>query len=187
MSNPRDLYREVSVKMEKSIATLMQEFQTLGFERASSGLLENLSVDVYGQKMPLKNIANISVIGSKDLSVNVWDRNNVSLIDKAIRTSKLDLNPRIEGNKLLITLPTLTTDRKKEFIKMAKAKTENAKVAIRGHRRAANDTLKKLNKDGELNDDELKKELKTFQNLTDEKIAKLEDLLKNKEKSLLDF
>ena len=182
-----DLHKETSSKMDESINALMSEFRSLGFDRANPEILKNITITTYGQKIPLRNIASITVLNNKSLSINVWDKSNVNLVDKAIRTSKLGLNPRIEDNKLLITLPSLTTDRKREFIKMAKNKAENAKVAIRGHRRLANESLKKLNKSNDLSDDELTKGLKIFQILTDKKIDKVETLLKNKEKSLLDF
>ncbi len=180
------IYQEARNNMEKAIDSLLQEFQNLAFERANPSLLENLKVDVYGQKMPLKGISNVTKIDNRTLSINVWDKNNVSIVDKSIRTSNLNLNPKIDGNKLLIILPNLTTEKKKELTKIAKAKAETTKISIRNSRRVANDSLKKLNKDSELSEDELEKELKKFQNLTDEKVKKIEEILRNKEKNLLE-
>ncbi len=182
-----NIYKNTLDQMEKALESLTKEFQGLGFDRANPALLENLKVDVYGQKMPLKSVSSISTIDNKSLSINVWDAGNVSTVDKAIRTSNLNLNPVIEGNKLIINLPPLTTDRKNEIIKLAKAKTENAKISIRNIRRSANEELKKLNKDSSISEDEMNSSLKKIQSLTDENIKKTESYLANKEKSILDF
>lgn len=179
-----DLYAEVQEKMEKSLENLGTEFSTIRSMRAHPNLLENLKMEAYGQVMPLKNLSSVAVQDPMTLTVTVWDQGLVAKVDRAIRTSDLGLNPRLEGNKLFVPLPPVTTERRQEFIKLAKQKAEAARVSVRNIRRHYNDELKKREKEGEIGEDIMEVSLKKIQHLTDSYIEKIEHGLKEKEKDL---
>ena len=170
--------------MNKAMDALKHEFSAIRTGRANPALLQNVQVDSYGSKAPLASVASISVSDTRTLLVNAWDANNVKSIDTGIRHANLGLNPRIDGNKLFISLPELTQERRQEFIKLAKKKSEDIKIRIRNARRDANEELKKLEKNKEISEDQLKTEMENVQKITDSYIKKIEDTLKGKQEDL---
>ncbi len=180
-----EIYSEVQSKMDKSLENLGMEFSSIRSMRAHPSLLENIKVEAYSQVMPLKNLASVAVQDSTTLTVTVWDQGLVSVIDKAIRAANMGLNPRLEGNKMFVPLPPVTTERRQEFIKLAKQKAEASRVSIRNIRRQYNDDLKKMEKDGEISEDIMESALKKIQQLTDSHINQIENTLREKEKDLI--
>ena len=174
-----------SSKMKKAFDVFNQELGSLRTGRANVAMLDIVKVDVYGQSMPIKQLANISTPEPRMLTVQVWDQNNVALIDAAIKKSNLGINPQIDGQLMRIPIPSLTEERRIELKKIMSGLAEKAKVSIRNIRREGNDNLKKENKDKKISDDELKNYEKKIQNLTDEQISELEKRLEDKEKEIM--
>ena len=174
-----------SSKMRKAFDVFNQELGSLRTGRANVSMLDIVKVDVYGQSMPIKQLANISTPEPRMLTVQVWDQNNVVLIDAAIKKSNLGINPQIDGQLMRIPIPSLTEERRIELKKIMSGLAEKAKVSIRNIRREGNDSLKKENKDKKISDDELKNYEKKIQNLTDEQISELEKRLEEKEKEIM--
>ena len=148
-------------------------------------MLDIIKVDVYGQKMPINQLATVSTPEPRLLTVQVWDQNNVTLIDSAIKKSNLGINPQIDGQLMRIPIPNLNEERRNELKKIMGELSEKAKVAIRNIRREANDKLKQDLKDKKIGEDEWKKSEKKIQNLTDLQISELEKKLKEKEKEIM--
>jgi ribosome recycling factor len=148
-------------------------------------MLDGVRVEVYGQKMPISQLATVSIPEPQMINVQVWDKANVSAIDQAIRTSDLNLNPLVDGQLLRIAIPKLTEDRRKELIKVLKTIAEKAKVAIRNIRRDSLEELKKEQKDKNLSEDDLKKNSNEVQKITDLKIAEIDKKLSEKEVEIL--
>ena len=172
-------------KMKKAFSVFTQELASLRTGRANVSMLDIIKVDVYGQSMPINQLANISTPEPRLLTVQVWDQNNVSLIDTAIKKSNLGINPQIDGQLLRIPIPSLTEERRKELKKLMGGLAEKAKVSIRNIRREANDNLKKDLKDKKISEDELKNYEKKIQNSTDTQITELEKKLAAKEKEIM--
>tara|TARA_B100001123_G_C14886109_1_gene857940 strand:+ start:231 stop:752 length:522 start_codon:yes stop_codon:yes gene_type:complete len=171
--------------MKKAFDVFNSDMASLRTGRANVAMLDIIRVDVYGQKMPINQLANISTPEPRLLTVQVWDLNNVQLIDSAIKKSNLGINPQIDGQILRIPIPSLTEERRKELKKIMGGLAEKAKVSIRNIRREANDSLKKNLKDKEISEDELKNSEKKIQNLTDKQITELEKKLEEKEKEIM--
>ena len=171
--------------MKKAFDVFLQDLSSLRTGRANASMLDIIKVDVYGQKMPINQLANISTPEARLLTIQVWDQNNVSLIDSAIKKSNLGINPQIDGQLLRIPIPSLTEERRKELKKLMGGLAEKAKVSIRNIRREANDNLKQNLKDKKISEDELKKFEKKIQNSTDQQILELEKKLENKEKEIM--
>jgi ribosome recycling factor len=148
-------------------------------------MLDGVRVDVYGQKMPISQLASVSIPESQMINVQVWDKSNVGAVDQAIRTSDLNLNPLVDGQLLRIAIPKLTEERRKELIKVLKTIAEKAKVAIRNIRRDSLEELKKEQKDNNLSEDDLKKNSNEVQKITDLKIAEIDKKLSEKEVEIL--
>jgi ribosome recycling factor len=148
-------------------------------------MLDGVRVDVYGQKMPISQLATVSIPEPQMINVQVWDKSNVSAVDQAIRTSDLNLNPLVDGQLLRIAIPKLTEERRKELIKILKTIAEKAKVAIRNIRRDSLEELKKEQKDNNLSEDDLKKNSNEVQKITDLKIAEIDKKLSEKEVEIL--
>jgi len=172
-------------KMKKAFDVFNSDMASLRTGRANVAMLDIIRVDVYGQKMPINQLANISTPEPRLLTVQVWDLNNVQLIDSAIKKSNLGINPQIDGQILRIPIPSLTEERRKELKEIMGGLAEKAKVSIRNIRREANDSLKKSLKDKEISEDELKNSEKKIQNLTDKQITELEKKLEEKEKEIM--
>jgi ribosome recycling factor len=147
--------------------------------------LDGVRVDIYGQKMPISQLASVSIPEPQMINVQVWDKSNVGAVDQAIRTSDLNLNPLVDGQLLRIAIPKLTEERRKELIKVLKTIAEKAKVAIRNIRRDSLEELKKEQKDNNLSEDDLKKNSNEVQKITDLKIAEIDKKLSEKEVEIL--
>ncbi len=157
-------------KMKKAFDVFVQDLSSLRTGRANASMLDIIKVDVYGQKMPINQLANISTPEARLLTVQVWDQNNVTLIDSAIKKSNLGINPQIDGQLLRIPIPSLTEERREELKKIMGGLAEKAKISIRNIRREANDALKKDLKDKKISEDELKNFEKKIKNSTDQQI-----------------
>ena len=173
-----------SLKMDKSINSLKKEISTLRTGRANTSMLDMIKVDVYGQLMPINQLATVSVPEARLISIQIWDKSNIPLIESAIQKSDLGINPQIDGQMLRLRIPDLTEDRRKELIKVLKSMGEKSKIAIRNIRREANEELKKKLKDKNISEDENKNFEKNIQTLTDTNIANIEKILDEKEKEI---
>ena len=171
--------------MDKSIQSLKKDISTLRTGRANVNMLDTIKVDVYGQQMPIDQLATINVPEARLISVQVWDKANTNLIESAIQKSDLGINPQIDGQTLRLRIPDLTEERRKEFIKIAKNMGEKGKVAIRNIRREANEDLKKKLKDKIISEDENKNFEKIIQKLTDKNIEYIDRILQDKEKEII--
>ncbi len=174
-----------SLKMDKSIEALAKELSSLRTGRANAAMLDLVKVDVYGQLMPINQLGSITTPEPRIINIQVWDQNNVSLIDSAIKKSELGLNPQIDGQQLRLPIPELNEERRTELKKMIKSMGEKCKVSIRNIRRDANDELKKLLKSKEIGEDEEKTFEKNVQNITDKHIKIVDDKVSVKEKEIM--
>ena len=180
-----EIIKNCNSKMKKAFDIFIQELSSLRTGRANPAMLDIVKVDVYGQKMSINQLATISTPEPRLITVQVWDQNNVSLIDAAIKKSNLGINPQIDGQLMRIPIPSLNEERREELKKMMGGLAEKAKVSIRNVRREANDSLKKDLKEKKISEDENKNSEKKIQNLTDEQIADLEKKLQEKEKEVM--
>ena len=172
-------------KMKKAFDVFLQELATLRTGRANPSMLDIIKVDVYGQKMSVNQLATISTPEPRLITVQVWDQNNVTLIDSAIQKSNLGINPQIDGQLMRIPIPSLNEERRAELKKIMGGLAEKAKISMRNIRREANDKLKKDLKDKKISEDENKNTEKKIQNITDKQISELENRLKEKEKEIM--
>ena len=180
-----DVLKNCDKKMKKAFEIFVQDLSSLRTGRANVSMLDIIKVDVYGQKMSINQLATISTPDARTLNVQVWDQNNVTLIDAAIRKSNLGINPQIDGQLLRIPIPSLNEERRGELKKIMGGLAEKAKISIRNIRREANDALKKDLKDKKIGEDECKNFEKKIQNSTDQQISELEQKLKAKEKEIM--
>ena len=180
-----DTINNCNSKMKKAFDVFNHDLGSLRTGRANASMLDIIKVDVYGQKMPINQLATVSTPEPRLLTVQVWDQNNVTLIDSAIKKSNLGINPQIDGQLMRIPIPNLNEERRNELKKIMGVLAEKAKVAIRNIRREANDKLKQDLKDKKIGEDEWKKFEKKIQNLTDSQISELEKKLKEKEKEIM--
>ena len=177
--------KNYSSKMDKTIQSFKKEISTLRTGRANSSMLDMIKVDVYGQMMPINQLATISVPEARLITVQVWDKSNITLIDSAIQKSDLGVNPQIDGQIIRIRIPDLTEERRKDLIKVLKGMTEKNKVSIRNIRREANEELKKKLKEKKITEDENKNFEKNTQKLTDDHISTIDKITAEKEKEVL--
>ena len=168
--------KNYSSKMEKSIQSLKKDLSTLRTGRANPNMLDTIKVDVYGQMMPIEQLATINVPEARLISIQVWDKANITLIDSAIQKSELGINPQIDGQIIRLRIPDLTEERRKDLIKILKNMGEKGKVSIRNIRREANEELKKKLKDKVISEDENKNFEKNIQKLTDSNIENIEKI-----------
>lgn len=173
-------------RMNKSIAALKDEFNAIRTGRASAALFDKVRVDYYGQSTPLNQVATISIPEARSVVIQPFDKSLVSEIEKAVQKSELGLNPSNDGKIIRIAIPPLTSERRKELVKQAKAIAETSKVAIRNIRRDGNDELKKMQKDGSLTEDGLKTAEEALQKSTDKFIADINKILEDKEKEIME-
>ena len=171
--------------MKKAFDVFSNELSSLRTGRANPAMLDIIKVDVYGQKMSINQLASITTPESRLLNVQVWDQNNVTLIDSAIKKSSLGINPQIDGQLMRIPIPSLNEERRNELKKIMGTLAEKAKISIRNIRREANDKLKKDLKDGKISEDENAGSEKKIQKLTDDQIKELEKKLQEKEKEIM--
>ena len=174
-----------SLKMDKSIEAFSKELSSLRTGRANAAMLDLIKVDVYGQKMPINQIGSITTPEPRMINIQVWDQNNVSLVDSAIQKSELGLNPQIDGQLIRLPIPELNEERRNELKKMIKSMGEKCKISIRNIRRDANEELKKLLKSKEIGEDEEKSFEKNVQNITDKHIAIVDEKVSSKEKEIM--
>ena len=174
-----------SEKMSKTIDVFSKELSTLRTGRANSAMLDLVRVDVYGQKMPINQLGSITTPEPRTINIQVWDLNNVNLIDSAIKKSDLGLNPQIDGQLIRLPVPDLSEERRSEMKKIVKSMGEKCKVSIRNIRREANDVLKKLLKEKSISEDDLNKNEKKIQDHTDKNIKNIDEKVDSKEKELM--
>ena len=174
-----------SIKMDKAIEVFSKELSSLRTGRANAAMLDMIKVDVYGQSLPIEQLATVSVPEARLISIQVWDKANITLIDSAIQKSELGINPQIDGQIIRLRIPDLTEERRKELTKVLKSIGEKGKISIRNVRREANDELKKKLKDKVITEDESKLFEKNIQKLTDTNIESIEKILTDKEKEIL--
>jgi len=172
-------------KMDKTFNVFINELTSLRTGRANSSMLDLIKVDVYGQKMPINQLGSITTPESRTINIQVWDLNNVKLIDSAIQKSELGLNPQIDGQLIRLPVPNLSEERRNELKKVIKTTGEKCKVSIRNIRREANDQLKSLLKSKEISEDDEKKYEKIIQAFTDEHIKKIDEKVDIKEKEIM--
>ena len=172
-------------RMDGAINSFSGDLVGLRTGRASTNMVDGILVDAYGQKMPIDQVGSISVPEARMISIQVWDKSNVNLVDSEIKKSNLGVNPQIDGQILRVRIPELTEERRVELTKVLKNLGEKSKVSIRNIRREANDTVKKLLKEKKISEDESKNYEKEIQENTDENINKIEKILTEKEKEIL--
>ncbi len=177
--------KNYSSKMEKSINSFKKEISTLRTGRANVNMLDTIKVDVYGQLMPIEQLGTVSVPEARLISIQVWDKSNINLIESAIQKSELGINPQIDGQIIRLRIPDLTDDRRKDLIKILKNMGEKSKVSIRNIRREANEDLKKKLKEKKISEDQNKLFEKNIQKLTDTNIENIEKILTLKEKEII--
>ncbi len=176
--------KNYSLKMEKSILSLRKDISTLRTGRANTNMIDTIKVDVYGQLMPINQLATVSVPEARLISIQVWDKGNINLIESAIQKSELGINPQIDGQLIRLRIPDLTEERRKDLIKILKNMGEKGKVSIRNIRREANEELKKKLKEKTISEDDNKNFEKNIQKLTDLNIDNIEKILSEKEKEI---
>ena len=172
-------------KMDKTIEVFSKELTSLRTGRANASMLDLVKVDVYGQAMPLNQVSSITTPDARTINIQVWDLNNVPLVDSAIKKSELGLNPQIDGQLIRLPVPDLNEERRVEIKKVIKSIGEKCKVSIRNIRREANDDLKNLVKNKEISEDDEKKSEKIIQNFTDEHIKLIDKKVEVKEKEIM--
>ena len=180
-----EVLKNCNVKMKKAFDVFSQELSSLRTGRANASMLDIVKVEVYGQSMSINQLATISTPEARSLNVQVWDQNNVMLIDSAIKKSNLGINPQIDGQLLRIPIPSLNEERRNELKKIMGGLAEKAKIAIRNIRREANDKLKQELKEKKVSEDESKNSEKKIQDLTDKQVSELEKKLTTKEKEIM--
>ena len=174
-----------SQKMDKTIEVFSKELTSLRTGRANAAMLDLVKVDVYGQAMPLNQVSSITTPDARSINIQVWDLNNVPLVDTAIKKSELGLNPQIDGQLIRLPVPDLNEERRTEIKKLIKSMGEKCKISIRNIRREANDELKNLVKDKEISEDDEKKYEKIVQTFTDEHIKTIDLKVEAKEKEIM--
>ena len=177
--------KNYSSKMEKTVQSFVKDLSSLRTGRANASMLDMIKVDVYGQMMPINQLASVSVPEARLITIQVWDQTNIKAVDSAIQKSDLGINPQIDGSVLRIRIPDLTEERRKDLIKVSKNIAEKNKVSIRNIRREANDELKKLIKDKKISEDDNIIFEKNIQKLTDENILNIDKISQEKEKEIL--
>ena len=173
-------------RMEKTVASLKDELNTIRTGRASASILDKVRVDYYGTPSPLNQVSTISIPEARTIVVSPFDKTLISAIEKAIQKADLGLNPNNDGKVIRIAVPPLTADRRKELVKQAKTSAENYRTTIRNIRRDGNDELKKQQKAGEITEDQLKTETDKLQKLTDKYIAQINSVYEAKEKEIME-
>lgn len=182
-----EIQKDAKDRMQKSIESLEFAFSKIRTGRAHPSILDSVRVDYYGSEVPISQVANINIEDARTLAVQPWESNMLSAIEKAIMTSDLGINPVTAGNVMRLPMPMLTEERRKEFVKVARADAEQARVAIRNIRRDANTQVKDLLKDKEISEDDAKRSDDAVQKITDDFISQVDKLLSAKEDSLLEI
>ena len=181
-----DVRRDADQRMDKSITALREAFTKIRTGRAHTSLLDHLRVEYYGSEVPLQQVANVTVVDARTLSVTPWEKQLVPVIEKVIMSADMGLNPATSGSVIRIPLPALTEERRRELVKVVRQEAEGARVAVRNVRRDAMGTLKDLVKEKEITEDDEHRAAETIQKLTDQHIAGIEQLLEAKEAELME-
>ena len=176
---------DLTIKMNKTISSFQKDLSTLRTGRANPSMLDLIRIDVYGQKMPINQLATVTIPEPRTISIQVWDKNNVKAVDSEIQKSNLGINPQVDGQIVRIHIPQLTEERRKELTKILKNLGEKGKISVRNIRRESNDNIKKLLKDKKISEDESKDYENQVQKTTDDNISKIEKILGDKEKEIL--
>lgn len=182
----RTIFTEIEDRMNKVLANLKSEFATIRAGRASTALLDKVYVDYYGSPTPINQVASVSVPEPKMILIQPWDLKMLGVIEKTILKSDLHLTPNNDGKVIRLILPELTAERRQELVKLAKKKTEDTKVSIRNIRREYNDTLKKMEKNREISEDDSKRSQEEIQKITDKYIEETDKILASKEKDIME-
>ena len=177
--------KSYDLKMDKTIEVFLKELSSLRTGRANASMLDLVKVDVYGQQMPINQVGSITTPEPRMINIQIWDQNNVSLVDAAIKKSELGLNPQIDGQLIRLPVPELNEERRAEIKKVIKSMGEKCKVSIRNIRREANEELKKLLKSKEISEDEEKSFEKNVQSITDKHILTVDEKVLSKEKEIM--
>ena len=177
--------KSYSLKMDKTIEVFTKELSSLRTGRANAAMLDLVKVDVYGQQMPINQVASITTPEPRMINIQVWDQNNVPLVDASIKKSELGLNPQVDGPLIRLPIPELNEERRAELKKMIKSMGEKCKVSIRNIRREANEELKKILKSKDIGEDEEKIFEKNVQNITDSHISTVDEKVSSKEKEIM--
>ena len=185
MSNVTEIKKSADQKMKKTVETLKADLHKVRTGRAHTGILDHLQVEYYGNPTPLNQVANVSVLDARTLGVAPWEKNMVSVVEKAIRDSDLGLNPATVGDVVRVPMPPLTEERRRELIKVVKREAENARVAVRNIRRDANHELKELLKAKDVSEDDDHRAQDEVQKLTDRHVAEIDEALAAKEADLM--
>ena len=180
-----ELKKDASQKMTKSMESLSNNLSKIRTGRAHPSILDAITLEYYGQEVPLNQVANIKIEDAKTLQLNVWEKNMIKEVEKSIISSDLGLNPAVSGNLIRIPLPPLTEERRKELVKLVKQEGENCKVSVRNIRRDANNKLKQLLKEKSISEDDEKRSEEDIQKLTDSNIKQIDERIIEKEKDLM--
>lgn len=182
-----ELMKDLETRMDKAIGILDGEFKGLRTGRASANLLDPVVVEAYGSKMPISQLGTVSVPDARTINVQVWDKDMVKIVEKAIADANLGINTATDGQVIRLPIPILSEERRKDLAKLAHKYAENSKVAIRNIRRDGMENAKKMEKDGQMSEDELKKTSDEIQKLTDKLIGKIDEHLKSKEQEIMNI
>lgn len=180
-----EIIADAKSRMQKSVEALQNELTKIRTGRAHPSLLEHIRVNYYGGEVPLNQVANIAIESARCLTVTAWEKDTIPVIEKAIMTSDLGLNPNSAGNVIRVPLPPLTEERRRELAKVVHAEAEKARIAVRNIRREANGDFKDLVKDKEISEDDERRAQTEIQKLTDQFVAEIETVMQNKEKDLM--
>ena len=181
-----EIFKDIKERMGKAVEHNRSEVATIRTGRASTNILDPVKVDYYGSLQPLKTVAQISVPEPQTITIQPFDPNSIELIEKAIVSSDIGINPNNDGNIIRLTIPALTEDRRKELVRVVHKIVEEGRISVRNIRRDGNDQLKKINNSNELSDDNLKRALEDIQEMTNKHIEELNELQKNKEKEIME-
>ena len=184
MANAKEVYQE---KMEKTLSVLRADLNTVRAGRANAALLDQIAVEYYGVPTPLKNMANIATPDPRTITITPFDPKSVRDVEKAIQVSNIGINPSNDGKTIRLVIPPLTEERRKELTKLIKKMGEEAKVAVRNCRRDANEDIKKLEKAGELTEDDVKSDLEEIQKMTDKCMKNIDEIIASKDKELMEL
>jgi ribosome recycling factor len=179
------IFQECEEKMQHSIEHMLRDFKTLRSGKVTTQILDNIKIDYYGTMTPLDQVGSVLATDATTITVNPWEKNLLGAIETAIAKANIGVNPNNDGEVIKLFFPPMTVEQRQENVKQMKGMGENAKVGVRNERRHANDKIKKLEKDKEITQDESKSAQDNIQKLTDQNIAKIEEILKNKEAEIL--
>jgi len=181
----KDILQDIETRMKKSLVALQKDFAAIRTGRANVAMLDGITVEIYGSQMPVNQLATISIPEPKLITIQPWDAKNLNEIERAILKSDLSINPSNDGNLIRLQIPALTEERRKEYVKQAKHKAEECRVALRNIRRDGNDMVKELEKDKSVSEDESKNAQNSIQKITDKYIEEIQKISDNKEKEIL--